>query len=106
MSSNDIKQCNLLKNKSLKKVRFYGIVYVILIPSITDYIESSLIDKLWWSKRDLKNFQSNKLSSMNKLSNNNNNSLKDYCLNMLQIKQTNQTNPVNQTNNNNNNYCY
>lgn len=87
-TDNNATQYNLSKKKSLKKVRFYGVVYVILIPSIKDYMEGNLMDKLWWSKLDYKNFQ--KLTE----NNNNNSSLKDYCLNMLHMNITNPDNQI------------
>ena len=51
--------CNLnyiIKSKSPKSVKFNSIVKVYLIPSIGDYIDLDLKNKIWYSDDDYKLF--------------------------------------------------
>ena len=53
-----------------RKVKIHSCVKVILIPSISEYIEN--YDSIWWSLKDLENFKFNYITSLKVISNLNN----------------------------------
>lgn len=73
---NEIRRKNLERNKVLliedikkekkeKKVSFYNVVKVVLIPNIKDYIDSNLVDNIWWSDNDYYIFKINLIKERN-----------------------------------------
>jgi hypothetical protein len=51
--------CNInyiIEYKKIKSVKFNNIVTIYLIPSIKDYIELGIINKIWYSEDDYKLF--------------------------------------------------
>lgn len=45
--------------KSSRCVKFFSAVSVVLIPSVNEYKEAMLFDRLWWTKHDFRLFENN-----------------------------------------------
>jgi hypothetical protein len=51
---------------SVRQVRFYGSVSLILIPSIREYKEAGIVDALWWGPADYSGFRKAATSALRK----------------------------------------
>ena len=58
-----------------RKVKIHSCVKVILIPTISEYIEN--YDSIWWSLKDLEIFKFNYITSLKIISNLNNIDMKE-----------------------------
>jgi hypothetical protein len=58
LSSSDYSSSSLVISRNTRKsVSFYHTAYVILIPSVKEYVEAKLIEKLWWKNEDFHDFK-------------------------------------------------